>query len=81
MPLMVHPENTPVPLTDILAGLRGWDILTHCFHGMKYGILDDTENVLEEVKEAVKEGLAKSACCLRWAANLLARYLIGSAQR
>jgi dihydroorotase len=57
MPLMVHPGNTPVPLTDILAELRDGDILTHCFHGLKYGILDDAGDVLEEVKEAVKEGV------------------------
>ena len=57
MPLMVHPGNTPVPLTDILAQLGNRDILTHCFHGLREGILNEEGNVLDEVREAVKRGV------------------------
>jgi len=57
MPIMVHIGNTPTPLTDILAELRKGDILTHCFHGLKHGILDEQGFVLDEVKEAVKKGV------------------------
>ena len=57
MPLMVHIGNTPMPLTDILAELRKGDILTHCFHGLEHGILDEQGFVLDEVKEAVKKGV------------------------
>ena len=57
MPIMVHIGNTPMPLTDILAELRKGDILTHCFHGLEHGILDEQGFVLDEVKEAVKKGV------------------------
>jgi dihydroorotase len=57
MPLMVHPGNTPAPLTAILAELRDRDILTHCFHGSRYGILDDAGVVLDEVRSAAQRGV------------------------
>jgi len=57
MPLMVHPGNTPMPLADILAVMKDRDILTHCFHGNKHGVLDEEGNVLDEVREAVKRGV------------------------
>ena len=57
MPMMVHPGNTPAPLVDILAELRDRDILTHCFHGLEHGILDEKGNVLDEVREASKNGV------------------------
>ena len=57
MPMMVHPGNTPVPLTDILSELRDRDILTHCFHGLEHGILDEKGNVLDEVRRASKKGV------------------------
>ncbi|MDH5687551.1 MAG: amidohydrolase/deacetylase family metallohydrolase [Candidatus Bathyarchaeota archaeon] len=57
MPMMVHPGNTPVPLTDILSELRDRDILTHCFHGLEHGILDEQGNVLDEVREASRKGV------------------------
>ena len=57
MPLMVHIGNTPMPLTEILAELRGGDILTHCFHGSEQGILDDHGYVLDAVRDAVTRGV------------------------
>jgi len=57
MPIMVHHGNTPTPLTDILNELRKGDILTHCFHGLKHGILDSDGVVLESVKDALKSGV------------------------
>ncbi|HYL82043.1 MAG TPA: amidohydrolase/deacetylase family metallohydrolase [Candidatus Acidoferrum sp.] len=57
MPLMVHVGDTPSPLGEILSELRPRDILTHCFHGRKHGILDEKGEVLPEVREAVKRGV------------------------
>ena len=57
MPLMVHVGDTPSPLEEILSELRPRDILTHCFHGRKHGILDEKGEVLPEVREAVKRGI------------------------
>jgi len=57
MPLMVHVGDTPSPLGEILALMRPGDLLTHCFHGRRYGILDDKGDVLPEVREAVRRGV------------------------
>jgi dihydroorotase len=57
MPLMVHPGNTPMPLSEILTELTNQDILTHCFHGNAHGILDAQGTVLNSVIEAVKRGI------------------------
>jgi dihydroorotase len=57
MPMMVHPGNTPIPLADILAEMSERDILTHCFHGLEYGILDDEGNISDEVREAIRRGV------------------------
>jgi dihydroorotase len=57
MPLMVHVGDTPSPLGEILSELRPRDILTHCFHGRKHGILDEQGEVLPEVVDAVKRGV------------------------
>jgi len=57
MPVMVHPGNTPRPLSEILAMLRDRDVLTHCFHGSKYGILDEKGDVLETSRDAIRRGV------------------------
>jgi len=54
---MVHVGDTPSPLGEILAVMRPGDLLTHCFHGRRHGILDDKGDVLPEVKEAVRRGV------------------------
>jgi dihydroorotase len=57
MSLMVHVGDTPSPLGEILAVLRPGDLLTHCFHGRRHGILDDKGDALPEVREAVRRGI------------------------
>ena len=57
MPLMVHVGDTPSPLGEILSEMRPGDLLTHCFHGRRHGILDEKGEVLPEVVEAEKKGI------------------------
>jgi dihydroorotase len=57
MPLMIHFGGTPGPLEEILAELRGGDILTHCFHGRTHGILGEDGSVLPGILEAVRRGV------------------------
>lgn len=57
MRLMVHVGDTPSPIGEILSEMRAGDILTHCFHGRRHGILDDQGAVLPEVVEAVRKGI------------------------
>ena len=55
--LMVHPNGADFPLREILAELRAGDVLTHCFHGMANGILDDSGKVKPEVHRAIERGV------------------------
>lgn len=54
MPVMVHPGDTPVSIGEILGEMDDRDILTHCFHGNKEGILGEDGEVLDEVWDALK---------------------------
>lgn len=57
LPLMVHIGDSHSPLGDILAMLGKGDVVTHCFTGKKYGVLDDKGRVRLEVKKAVERGV------------------------
>ncbi|MCP4398037.1 MAG: amidohydrolase/deacetylase family metallohydrolase [bacterium] len=56
LPLMVH-VGEPLPLLeDILPLMRPGDIITHCYHGKRWGILKKYD-LIPEVKEAVQRGV------------------------
>ena len=57
LPLMVHIIDLPEPLPEMLPLLRGGDIITHCFHGERNGILDGAGRVLPAVREAAERGV------------------------
>ena len=58
LPIMVHPQDAWCDsLDDILAAMRGGDILTHCFHGDSHGILDGDGKVRRSVREAIERGV------------------------
>ena len=57
LPLMLHYVNRPVPIGEILDRLRPGDILTHCFHGHKNGVLAEGGHVSPAVREAVERGV------------------------
>jgi dihydroorotase len=58
LPIMVHPQDAWCDsLDDILAVMREGDILTHCFHGFRCGILDDAGIVRRSVREAMERGV------------------------
>ncbi|MCY4605105.1 MAG: amidohydrolase/deacetylase family metallohydrolase [Gemmatimonadetes bacterium] len=58
LPIMVHPQDAWCDsLDDVLAVMKRGDILTHCFHGMKCGILDEAGQVRPAVHEAVERGV------------------------
>jgi dihydroorotase len=56
-PLMVHIGETPEPLPYVLEMLRPGDIVSHCYTGKPYGILDGAGNVLPEVLDARARGV------------------------
>ena len=58
LPIMVHPQEAWCEsLDDILAVMRGGDMLTHCFHGLSHGILDDHGKVRRSVHAAMERGV------------------------
>jgi dihydroorotase len=57
LPLMVHIGQTPEPLPVVLEMLRPGDIVSHCYTGKPYGILDASGVPLPEVLEARARGV------------------------
>jgi dihydroorotase len=58
LPIMVHPQDAWCDsIDDILALMRERDILTHCFHGARGGILDDQGQVRPAVRAAMERGV------------------------
>ncbi len=58
LPIMVHPQAAWCDsIDDILNIMRERDILTHCFHGMQCGILDEQGQVRHSVHEAMERGV------------------------
>ena len=58
LPIMVHPQEAWCDSPDdILAVMRKGDILTHCFHGLSHGILDDGRKVRRSVRDAMDRGV------------------------
>lgn len=57
LPIMVHTPQSSLPMSRILAELRPGDVLTHCFHGHRCGIMGEDQQVLPEVREKVEQGL------------------------
>ncbi len=58
LPLMVHPQDAWCEsIDDILALMGKGDILTHCFHDMECGILDEDGNIRDSVHAAIERGV------------------------
>ncbi len=58
LPMMVHPQDAWCDSIDeILAVMGKRDILTHCFHNMKCGILYENGIVRDSVHEAIERGV------------------------
>ena len=58
LPIMVHPQDAWCDsIDDILAVMGERDIVTHCFHGSRCGILDDNGKVRKSVHEAMERGV------------------------
>ena len=58
LPLMVHPQDAWCEsIDDILALMGERDILTHCFHDMACGILDENGRIRDSVHAAIERGV------------------------
>ena len=56
VPVMVH-IGTGVPLPEVLAGMRGGDIVTHCYQGHGDLVIGEDDRVLDAVWEARERGV------------------------
>ena len=58
LPIMVHPQDAWCEsIDDILARMGERDILTHCFHDMPCGILDQNGKIRDAVHAAIERGV------------------------
>ncbi len=57
LPLMIHPNASPVSFEDMMDELRPGDIVTHCFHQSDTGILDDSGAVRPAARRAAQNGI------------------------
>ena len=57
LPLMLHPNASPLNLADMLGQMQDGDIMTHCFHSSDTGVLDEAGKVRPEVVAASERGV------------------------
>jgi len=58
LPMMVHPQDAWCQsIDDVLAVMGKRDILTHCFHDMACGILDENGKIRDSVHAAIERGV------------------------
>ena len=58
LPLMIHPQDSWAESIDqVLAVLREGDIMTHMYHGMRHGILDQDGRIQPAVQAARDRGV------------------------
>lgn len=58
LPLMIHPQDSWADSLDqVLAVLREGDIMTHMYHGMRHGILDENGRIHSAVLAARDRGV------------------------
>lgn len=57
LPLMLHPNASPLSLREMLDEMRPGDIVTHCFHKSDTGILYRDGRIRPEASKAVSDGI------------------------
>lgn len=57
LPLVVHPVLSALPIERIFDHLHAGDVLTHCFHDKRCGLVDEHLRVLPIVREKLREGV------------------------
>jgi dihydroorotase len=57
LPLVVHPVLSSLPIEHLFGTLRAGDVMTHCYHDKRCGLVDKNLKVLPIVREKQKEGV------------------------
>jgi dihydroorotase len=58
LPIMVHPQDSWAnSLDEVLAVMRDGDVMTHMYHGLPHGILDENGKIRPSVRSARERGV------------------------
>lgn len=57
LPLVIHSPNSSLPMKHILDRMKPGDVLTHCFHGKRCGLVDSDLQLLPEARAALDRGV------------------------
>ena len=57
LPLVIHSPDSTLSTAHVLDYLQAGDVLTHCYHGKRCGIVDESNRVLPEVSDKLDDGL------------------------
>ena len=57
VPLMIHPGQTEISISQIVESMKAGDVLTHAYHGNSEGTLDENGKIRSEVRAAADRGV------------------------
>lgn len=57
LPLVIHSPDSSLSTATVLQSMKAGDVLTHCYHGRRCGIVDETGKLLPEVRDKLQEGV------------------------
>lgn len=57
LPLVVHSPNSSLSMEHILSRLKSGDVLTHCYHGKRCGLVDANLKLLPAARDALERGV------------------------
>ena len=57
LPLFVHSPNSSLSMDHILSRLKSGDVLTHCYHGKRCGLVDANLKLLPAARDALQRGV------------------------
>jgi len=57
LPLVIHSPDSSLTMPHVLDNMRAGDVLTHCYHVRRCGIVDDSGRLLPQMKDKLDEGL------------------------
>lgn len=57
LPLVVHSPNSTLTIEHVLGRLKPGDVLTHCYHGKRCGLVDDQLQLVEAARQKLAAGV------------------------
>ena len=57
VPLVIHSPNSTLTTAQVLEALGPGDVLTHCYHGKRCGLVDDELRLLPVARDALQRGV------------------------